>query len=751
MPNSVSSTRNSDTDWKNFAADIIDHLLESGCGRWSHRVIRDAKPSQPHKPTAPAPRKKLGGTDQSGWGSADDIDSILDEIEDEDFGPLLPPCPASEDIDPRERRPLASTATIAVQLGRQFHNATGLSRALSVPGGITHIATGVPELDESTIKILDALMSPDGLCATAASPVIFSAGEIMASASKPRSQVLGAFDDKFRDALIENRMIVVVSDAFQSLPPEVAALVTQRIALPTLDAPMLCEVLAHLFPGSTPVTLDDADLAITNAHPEALTLCARAESAEAAVALLRSRGESVVSDGPGLDDFPLHPSVREPLDQLIADLTDFRSAKIPWSDVQRGILLVGPPGCGKTEIPRLLARSVDIPLLSASMAAWQSGGARSSDLCREMRQSFSRARAMAPCILHIDELDTFGDRARPHDHNSAWSDMVIGALLECLDGFEENEGVVVIAATNHLRKIDAALRRPGRFDRVVTMDHPGQELMPQALRWHLRHDLDGVDLTEAAMAAAGMSGAEVAATVRHACAMARRRKEPMTLGDLIAAIRARRPRVDAGLHWRIAVHECGHAIAGHLVGRAIPKLLTINGSGGDAAMLRRSCAGTRMDYENDLILLMAGRAAERLVLGGPSGGAGGDESSDLAQATRIATGIEASYGLGTSGTVWQASPEQAVERLRFDQALRDRVQAHLLKAEAEAARILKANLSHLEAMAKNLAAKGVLTGQPLRDFLDRLPAETSPTTSSDEPQPSPTTKAVADQDNINLS
>lgn len=122
------------------------------------------------------------------------------------------------------------------------------------------------------------------------------------------------------------------------------------------------------------------------------------------------------------------------------------------------------------------------------------------------------------------------------------------------------------------------------------------------------------------------------------------------------------------------------------------------------------------------------------------------------QATRIATGIEASYGLGTSGTVWQASPEQAVERLRFDQALRDRVQAHLLKAEAEAARILKANLSHLEAMAKNLAAKGVLTGQPLQDFLDRLPAETSPRTLSDElSQQSRTPKAVADKDNINLS
>ncbi len=750
MSNTTPTPLRSGADWKGFAADIIDHLLESGYGRWSHRVIRDAEPAQPDKRKAPAPQKKLGGTDQTGWDSADDIDSILDEIEDEDFGSLLPPCPEPEDIVPRVRLPQASTAMIAVQLARQFGTAEGLSRALCAPGGITHIGTGVPELDESTIKILDALSRPDGLCAVAASPVIFSAGEIMALGSKPRTRVLGTFDDKFRDALIENRMILVVSDAFQSLPPEVAGLVTQRIALPALDAPMLCEVLAHLFPGSTPVTLDDADLAITNATPEAVTLCARADSPKAAVAQLRSRSASVVPDGPGLSDFPLHPTVREPLDQLIADLRDFRSAKIPWSDVQRGILLVGPPGCGKTEIPRLLARSVDIPLLSASMAAWQSGGTKSSDLCREMRQSFSRARAMAPCILHIDELDAFGDRARPHDHNSAWSDMVIGALLECLDGFAEHEGVVVIAATNHLHKIDAALRRPGRFDRVVTMDHPGQELLPQAFRWHLRDDLRGVDLTEAAMAAAGMSGAEVAATVRDARAIARRRKEPITLDDLMTAIRARRPKVDAGLHWRIAVHECGHAIAGHQVGRAVPKELTISGSGGGAAMQRRPCAGTKAEYEGDLVLLMAGRAAERLVLGGPAGGAGGDESSDLAQATRIATGIEASYGLGTSGTVWQASPEQAVERLRFDKGLRDRVQAHLMKAEAEATRILKANRTLLEAMAKTLAAKGVLTGQRLWDHLDQLPAGPSPTTASDEPpQTASSTNVLAGHRKIN--
>ena len=168
-------------------------------------------------------------------------------------------------------------------------------------------------------------------------------------------------------------------------------------------------------------------------------------------------------------------------------------------------------------------------------------------------------------------------------------------------------------------------------------------------------------------------------------------------------------------------------------------------------MLRPPCAGTRADYENDLILLLAGRAAERLILQEPSGGSGGDERSDLAKATNVATAIESSYGLGSSGIVWQAAPDHAAERLRFDRPLRDRVQAQLQWAEVEATRILQANRSTLEAMATALAEKGVLTGQPLQDFLDRLPAETSPAASSDEPQPSPTKNTVSDEDSIKVS
>ena len=182
---------------------------------------------------------------------------------------------------------------------------------------------------------------------------------------------------------------------------------TQRLALPFVDGDMLSAIFQQLFPAAKPVTILDSDPAVANATAEALTLCARANGPAAALTKLRQDKVQMVHDGPSLADFPLPVAVREPLDQLIADLSDWRSGKIGWQDVQRGILLYGPPGCGKTEIPRLIAKSVNIPVFAGSMATWQSETARASDICREMRLFFNKAKAAAPAVLFIDELDSF--------------------------------------------------------------------------------------------------------------------------------------------------------------------------------------------------------------------------------------------------------------------------------------------------------------------------------------------------------
>ena len=114
-----------------------------------------------------------------------------------------------------------------------------------------------------------------------------------------------------------------------------------------VDGDMLSAIFQQLFPAAKPVTILDSDPAVANATAEALTLCARANGPAAALTKLRQDKVQMVHDGPSLADFPLPVAVREPLDQLIADLSDWRSGKIGWQDVQRGILLYGPPGCGK--------------------------------------------------------------------------------------------------------------------------------------------------------------------------------------------------------------------------------------------------------------------------------------------------------------------------------------------------------------------------------------------------------------------
>jgi cell division protease FtsH len=748
MPKPKEAKQDTDREWKAFAADILNGLLENGCGDWSHRTVRDVPP---RKAAKWKPRKKLTGEDHSGF-YLDDIDSMLDELEAEAFGPVLPPCPETAIFGTDPRLPRATAALAAVQIAKHSGSADSLRTALCGPLSLTHIATGAAEQVGIITKMLSAMFEPEGPCYVQDKPKIFSVTDVMALQSKPRSAILADFTDDFQICLIENRRIILVSTTAQDIPAALTPLVTQKLVLPPVDGPMLNAIFQLLFPGAKPVTIPDDDPALENTTAEALTLCARAHGPAAALAQLRKDKVQLAQDGPSLANFPLPATVREPLDQLIADLADWRSGKIGWQDVQRGILLYGPPGCGKTEIPRLIAKSVNIPVFAGSMATWQSETARASDICREMRLFFNKAKAAAPAVLFIDELDSFGDRARPQDQNSSWTDMVIGGLLECLDGYNGLEGVVVIAATNHLYKIDAALRRPGRFDRVVSIDHPTPDLMPQAFRWHLHKDLEGVDLGEAALAATGMAGAEVAATVRDARAIARRHKRELVVDDLLTAIRNRRPFIDKSLHWQIAIHECGHAIAGYLVGRAIPHLLTIHGNGGAAAMSRVPSALRRADYEKDIVLLMGGRAAEKLVFDAPSGGAGGDAESDLAQATKIATAIESSYGLGDSGLVWDGSPEQAFEKMRFDRNLRDRVQRHLEAAERTAMTILQTHHKQLLEMAQSLLETGALTGAALQEFLSRLNAgkiELDHDSSGAEAQDQE--KMVADQEKLEPS
>ncbi len=417
--------------------------------------------------------------------------------------------------------------------------------------------------------------------------------------------------------------------------------------------------------------------------------------------------------------------VRAPLTRILSDLQSWKAGEIPWRDVSRGLLLVGPPGSGKTEIPRLIAREAGVEVLAASMGRWQASGSRSSDILHEMRAFFEKAASMAPSVVFIDELDAFGDRARKPDHNSSWTDYVVGGLLECLDGFETHEGVVTMAATNHIEKVDAAIRRPGRFDQVVTLDYPTPDLMPQAIRWQVGADLPGADLSGVAAAAVGMSGAEITAIVRAARARARSERRALVLDDLMSEIVGREPPLSAELRWQVAVHEAGHAIVGTATGISTPHMLAIHANGGLTRQTMAHHGSTRAELDARLAIDLAGRTTERLLIGQPSGGAWGARESDLARATMTATALETSFGLGQS-LIWMAAPEDAVQLLGKDPELRTRVDGHLRRAEARALAILTANRPLVIEMAQSLEGAGILMGHALDTLVARVTMEGAP-------------------------
>ena len=733
-------TVTSDTSWRDFADLILGILTEPAYRNWTclvtHRQKADEEEGD-HEPLDPGTRKTR--TTSSVPEGPLDVDGLLDMVEQEDMGECLPPCPDKVPGAVSSYTPRVPVMMHVLRLARTFRTPEHFRDTVATPGALTVLSGIDPGQEDLTCRLLDALVWRDELCPGKPQVHVSSVDDAVAQGRRPDKLLFHKFSESFGNALEHGHPILIPHSAHAALPEALRPVATAQIPLSAFDLDMVRAILERVYPecglsgADIRGRLSEADIERVSAQE--LTLATRAPTPDEALSRLCRTRDIPDDRTPGLSEFPLAADILEPIEAMLADMRAWKSGEIGWDDVSRGILLTGPPGCGKTEIPRLLAREAGVEVRASSLSKWQSGGARSSELLQQMRRFFDDAATASPCIVFVDELDAVGDRARPHDQNSSWTDSIVGGLLACLDGFDDAPGVVVMGATNHPHKIDAALRRPGRFDRTLTMRQPTPDLLPQAFRWHLRGDLLETDLAPLIGIATGMTGAEIAATVRDARRKARRARRPLTVDDLRTAITERRPPLDHALRWQVAIHESGHAIVAYATGRATPYLLSLHDAGGETGMTAAPSSLHLDEMQTDLACLLAGRAAERLILGRPSGGAGGPEDSDLAHATKRAVGIEVSYGLGEAGRAWMGSPEVAVARLRFDRDLQGRVEAHLELAENFATDVLQANRDLLEDMARTLSQRGVLSGKCLQGFLDRVTArkeaEKRPATRSD--------------------
>ncbi|MBB2780297.1 UNVERIFIED_ORG: DNA polymerase III delta prime subunit [Rhizobium esperanzae] len=359
---------------------------------------------------------------------------------------------------------------------------------------------------------------------------------------------------------------------------------------------------------------------------------------------------------PKLSELPGYGPARPWVDAIKQDVADWRGNTIPWSEVDRGVLLIGPPGTGKTLFATALANELGFDLVPTSVGAWQgSGKGYLGDMLAAMSKSFADATSRRGAVLLVDELDAIGDRATMRGDQAYYEGNVIGRFLELTTHALEQPGTIIVGATNYGHLIDSAILRSGRLEQHVYLGLPEDEERADILAYHCNQVLFAKDLREITDKLRLITPADLEKLARAAKRAARVRKGALSIQDVEAVLPAQVPLPETVVH-RICVHEVGHALMTMASGTA--EVISIRVESHmidgqpvqDGGRLHYKMRNQALPTEKDLLakirIMLGGTAAEEVVFGNRSVGAGGVEGSDLEQATRLAYRLVGSYGLG---------------------------------------------------------------------------------------------------------
>lgn len=516
----------------------------------------------------------------------------------------------------------------------------------------------------------------------------------------------------------------IASDPDAQLPPllRAAADVVMSVPAPT---PGLMRKAIRLHTGrSAPVLtamdiggLDLLDLAAALRPKTTPRACVKRLKAAAATRSVSTSHDST----PLLPDLSGYGAARDWCLGTVADIEAVRAGTLSAGELESAVFH-GPPGTGKTTLARSLAKTARIPLIETSVAQWfQHREGALGDFLQQVADVFARARSAAPCVLFLDELDSLPDRAQLDARGKGWwSSAVGGVLLECSRIREAKNGVILLGATNHLDNIDAALLRPGRFDRRFRIDPPDAAGLAGIMRLHLGDDCLDADTDALARLMPGKTGADVAGVVREARRLARTARRAMIEADLRHAIVPADPRLPAELH-HVAVHEAGHAVVAHLLGYRV-EAVTIRGEGdaGGWTDMRLPGVSDRRLIEARVKVLLAGRAANTLFGASADTGA----TSDLAEATRLLAAMRLSFGLAES-LVFRAGPQQALDLVARDRSLADAIDQELTRLMIATERLVAEHKAAIERVADALLDRSVLDGAELESLIVSKPVPPS--------------------------
>ena len=445
------------------------------------------------------------------------------------------------------------------------------------------------------------------------------------------------------------------------------------------------------------------------------------------------------SEGIKFSDVAGEDEAKESLSEIVEYLHDPSKYRNIGATMPKGILLVGPPGTGKTMLAKAVAGESNVPFFSMSGSEFVEmfvgmGASKVRDL-------FKQAKEKAPCIVFIDEIDAIGQKRDGRLGGNDEREQTLNQLLTEMDGFEDNTGVVILAATNRPESLDPALTRPGRFDRRVPVELPDLKGREDILKVHakkVKTDRD-IDYGKVARMASGASGAELANIVNEAALRAvRNGRDCVTQSDLEESIEV----VIAGYQKKnailtdeekriVAYHEIGHALVAAKQTQSAPvqKITIVPRTSGALGYTMQVEEGnhylmSKTELENKIATLTGGRAAEELIFNSSSTGA----SNDIEQATKIARAMITRYGMSDEFDM-VAMETVTNQYLGGDTTLAcsaqtqseiDRQVVSLVKKQHEkAARILEENRQKLDELAQYLYEKETITGEEFMEIREK--------------------------------